>query len=245
MGFISLFFPWGFILQGLALVHFIKRRPDGIWLWVILFFGPPGAAVYILMDVLPDLGLLRHSFEGFGRRKRISYLEALVLQNPAQGNYEELADLYLEEGKYARARECYDKSISPRVQEIGPFYGRGIAEVFLGDYPAAVKDLEFVVSQDPKHDFHRAMTFLAVAYSNVGRAAEADALFKQATETSTSSETYYHYASFLSTQGRGAEARDWAQRILAKKATMPRYLRRRERPWFRKASALLKRLPAG
>jgi len=25
---------------------------------------------------------------------------------------------------------------------------------------------------------------------------------------------------------------------------MPRYLRRRERPWFRKAAALLKRLPA-
>jgi len=25
---------------------------------------------------------------------------------------------------------------------------------------------------------------------------------------------------------------------------MPGYLRRRERPWFRKASALLKRLPA-
>ena len=31
---------------------------------------------------------------------------------------------------------------------------------------------------------------------------------------------------------------------LNKKATMPRYLKRRERPWFRRASALMKRLPA-
>ena len=36
---------------------------------------------------------------------------------------------------------------------------------------------------------------------------------------------------------------DIAQRILAKKPTMPAYLRRRERRWFRRASALLKQLP--
>jgi hypothetical protein len=29
---------------------------------------------------------------------------------------------------------------------------------------------------------------------------------------------------------------------MAKKPTMPRYVQRRERPWFRKASALLMRL---
>jgi len=39
-----------------------------------------------------------------------------------------------------------------------------------------------------------------------------------------------------------AEARDWAQKILDKKPTMPGYLRRRERPWFRRASGLLGRL---
>ena len=63
------------------------------------------------------------------------------------------------------------------------------------------------------------------------------------TELSTLSETYFNYASFLAAQKRPAEAREWAERILAKKPTMPRYLQRRERPWFRKAGALLKRLP--
>jgi hypothetical protein len=52
-----------------------------------------------------------------------------------------------------------------------------------------------------------------------------------------------NYATFLASQNRTAEAREWAGRVLANKATMPRYLQRRERPWFRKASALLKRLP--
>jgi len=47
---------------------------------------------------------------------------------------------------------------------------------------------------------------------------------------------------WTASQNRKAEAREWAERVLARKTTMPRYLQRRERPWFRKAKALLKKL---
>jgi hypothetical protein len=57
------------------------------------------------------------------------------------------------------------------------------------------------------------------------------------------SETYYNYAAFLLSQGRNDEAREWTQKLLAKKPTMPGYLRRRERPWFRRANGLLKKIP--
>lgn len=235
-------FSWGLILQAVALVHFFQRRPESFWLWVILFLGPLGAAIYIALEVVPDVGLLRHSFDRFGRRKRIRDLEGLVLQNPAAGNYEELADLYLDDGDFAKARESYDKAISGRTNHPDPFYRRGIAEIRLDDFPAAVRDLEWVTSRDPKYDSHRAMALLAHAYGKVGESAKAEALFTQATEFSTASETYYNYASFLAAAGRPADAREWAQRILAKKPTMPRYLQRIERPWFRRAAALIKTL---
>ena len=237
------FFQWGILLQVLAVLHFIRRRPETFWLWVIIFFGPPGAFIYILMEVVPDLGLLRQSFEGFGRRKRIKYLEALVLQNPAAGNYEELGDLYLDERKYAKARECYDKAITSRTTHLDPFYRRGIAKVQLGEFAGAIEDLEYVTSRDRKYDSHRALGLLAHAFANCGRPADAESLFQEVTEISTLSETYINYASFLAAQQRAADAREWVERVLAKKPTMPRYLQRRERPWFRKASALLKRLP--
>lgn len=105
MGFLP-FFQWGLVLQVLAIVHFIRRRPDTFWLYVIIFLGGLGAAVYILIEVVPDLGLLRQALDSHGRKKRIRMLEALVLENPASGNYEELGDLYLDEGTFARAREC-------------------------------------------------------------------------------------------------------------------------------------------
>jgi hypothetical protein len=237
------FFQWGILLQVLAVLHFIRRRPDTFWLWIIIFFGPPGAFIYILMEVVPDLGLIRHSFEGFGRRKRIKYLEALVQQNPAAGNYEELGDLYLDESKYAKARECYDKAITPRTTHADPFYRRGVAAIQMGDFSAAAEDLEHVTSQDPKYDSNRALGLLAHAYANTGQPADAETYFQRALEFSTLSETYVNYATFLAAQNRPAEAREWAERVLANKAAMPRYLQRRERSWFSKAKALLKRLP--
>ncbi len=234
---------WGILLRAVAIIHFIRRRPDFYWLWIILFHWI-GAAVYIAVEVVPDAGLLRSSFKGFPRRRRIHELEAAILDNPSAGNYEELADLYLEEGKYQRARDCFDKSISSRTDSPDPFYRRAIAEIELGDFSAALPDLERVVSKDGTYDFHRAAGLLAHVYAKTGQSENADALFREVTKISTLSETYFNYASFLASQGRNLEAKEWAKRILAKKPTMPGYLKRRERPWFRRASGLLRSLPA-
>ena len=171
----SLFFPWGILLQILAIVHFIRRRPDGYWLWIILFLGPLGAIVYLLAEAVPDVGLLRQSFKVFPRRKRIHELEAAVLDNPSAGNYEELADLYMDDGNFARARACYDKSISARTDSPDPFYRRGVCEIQLGDFPAALEDLQRVVNKDPKYDFQRAAGLLAHAYANTGQPEKAEA----------------------------------------------------------------------
>src|SRR5207244_10951420 len=175
-----LFYPRGVILQGVAIVHFIRRRPDTYWLWIIVFGGGLGALGYIAAEVLPDAGLLRQSFKVFTRRKRIRELEAAILDNPSAGNYEELADLYSEEKKFARARQCYDKAISSRTDSPDPFYRRAIAEIEMGDFAAAVPDLERVVSKDGKYDFHRAKGLLAHAYSHTGKPEGAEALFQQA-----------------------------------------------------------------
>lgn len=240
--FSALLNPYGFLLVALAIIHFIRRRPDTYWLYIILFLGPLGAAVYLVVEAAPDVGLLRQSFKFFPRRKRIRELEAAVIDNPSAGNYEELADLYMEDGNFAKARTCYDRAISSRTDSPDPFYRRGFCEIELEDFAAAVADLERVVKKDPGYDFHRAKGLLAHAYANTNQPQLAEELFRQVTVISTLSETYYNYASFLAAQGRNAEAREWAQKILAKKPTMPGYLRRRERPWFRKANGLLSRV---
>ena len=89
-------YSYGFILVVIAIVHFIRRRPNTFWLWIILMGGGLGALVYILVEVVPDAGLLRPYLQVMSHRKRLRQLEMMVIDNPSAGNYEELADLYLE-----------------------------------------------------------------------------------------------------------------------------------------------------
>jgi hypothetical protein len=243
MGLLFLFVSrWGLILQAVAIIHFIRRRPDWYWLLIILIGGWIGALAYILIEIIPDASLLSTSFQVFPRRRRIRELERAILDNPSAGNYEELGLLYLDDGDFSRARAAYDKAIASRSDSPDAFYRRGVAEVALGDFPTAVPDLERALASDPNYDFHRGKGLLAHAYAQTGQPEKAELLFQQATKISTISETYYNYALFLQSQGRTAEARDWAQKILDQRRTMPAYQSRRERPWFRKAQLLLARL---
>jgi len=237
----GLIYPYGIILQALAVLHFVRRRPENYWLWIILMFGGVGALIYIFVEVIPDATLLRGAFQVFPRRKRIKTLEGLILDNPSIGNYEELGDLYLDDKQYARARECFDKVLA-KTPTIDPLYRRALAEISMNDFAAAATDLERVVAMDPKYDYHRAAGFYAHVLGKLDQTDKADALFAATLQKSTLSEIEYNYACFLAAHGRRDEARELAEKILRKKATMPDYIRRRERVWFRRAKGLLKKL---
>ena len=212
-GLSHLFYPWGFLVQIVAIIHFVRRRPENYWIYIIFFGGFIGATAYLVVEALPDVVLLRGVFQGFGRRKRIEAMETLIIDNPSAGNYEELGELYFEQKKFAQAREAFNKGISAR-------------------------------SDSPHAFYYRAEGLLADAYARTGQLERAAAHFANVTQFSTTPETLYNYACFLRLQNQQDVAREWAQKLLAKKRTLPRYMQRVERPWFRKGRALLKELSA-
>ena len=231
---------FGTALMAIALIHFVRRRPESYWLWIILLLGPLGSLIYLATQALPELrdpGAL----DFMSRSRRIRELESAVSQNPSAGNYEELGQLYLDKGQWQRARTCFDRSITQRTDSPDPFYRRALALLQLGDFPAAIRDLERVIQADPGYDIQRAAGLLAWAYARTGQTEKAQALFSRVVQVSTLTETQYHYAEFLASQGRAAEAREWAEQIMAKRRLMPGFQRRRDRTWFRQARSLLKR----
>jgi hypothetical protein len=239
-----LIYPWGFIVQGVALWHFVRRRPEGYWLWIIIFGGVLGAGVYVAAEMIPDLGLLRGTFQGFGRRSRIQNLEIQILDNPSAGNLEELAELYFEQKNYAKARELLNRAISQRSDSPHAFYLRAKSVLGMGDFAGAIPDLEYVVGKDAKFDYYRATGLLGDAYARTGDLEKAAIYFAPAAQFSTTPETLYNYANYLKLAGKKEEAREWTQKLVAKKRTLPRYMQRAERPWFRKGKALQKELAA-
>ena len=237
------FFGIGGILMIAAILHFIRKRPDFYWLWIIMFLGPLGALIYLAVEALPELtdpGAFR--FVARGSRKR--ELEAAVIDNPSAGNYEELGQIYLDLKKWSKAKDAYDHAISARTDSIDPFYRRAVAETELGQFEAAVGDLERVVAKDPKYDFQRSTGLLAYSYWKTGQNDKAAQTFDAAMRTSTLTETQFHYAEFLASQGKKAEARQVLDAIMAKRRSMPGFQRRRERMWFWKTRAMRNKLPA-
>jgi len=233
---VRFFFGWGFILQIAALVHWARRRPDTFWIWIIIIGGPIGAIAYFVVE--GDFGGVRNSFKAPSRRRRIALLRALIHDNPSVGNYEELGELLLEEKRWSEAREAFDHALSSRNDSIHTFYFRGVAEFELGDFEAAIRDLQHVVNVDPKHDYSRAMCLLGQASARTGRTVEATALFDKLVATSTAPESLTAAAEFYIDQGRTSEARELVDSILARRATMPAYQKRRDSKWLRKARAL-------
>jgi hypothetical protein len=243
MGVLShIFYPWGLIAQGIALWHFVRRRPEGYWLWIIIFGGPLGAGVYLFAEMIPDLGLLRGAFQRFGRRSRIQTLEAQILDNPSAGNLEEVAELYFDNGDYAKAREALNRAIAARSDSPHAFYLRAKSALGLKDYARAIPDLEYVVGKDLKFDYYRATGLLGDACARTGDLEKAAYYFTPAVQYSTTPETLYNYANYLKLAGKKEEAREWAAKLAAKKRSLPRYMQRVERPWFRKGKALAKEL---
>jgi len=241
-GLSHLFYPWGFLVQVFAIVHFVRRRPENYWFYIIFFGGFLGAGVYIVAEVLPDLVLLRGFFQGFGRRSRIQVVEAQILDNPSPANYEELGELYKDQREFAKAREAFTHAIDARDASHYTYYSRALCSLGLNDLESAISDLEKVVVADRKFDYYRAGGLLADAYARTGQLERADQLFAEVTQISTTPETLYNYASFLKTANRREESREWLKKLEAKKRTLPRYMQRRERSWFRKGKALMKEL---
>ena len=187
------------------ILHFVRRRPETYWLWIILMFGGVGALIYIVVEVLPDAGLLRGTFQVFPRRKRIKQLEGLVLDNPSVGNYEELGDLLSRRRAVRAGARVLRQGACARASRSIPFYRRALCELALNDFAAAAADLERVVARDPKYDYQRAAGLRAHVLAKIGQREKADALFAETLQTSTLSETQYNYACFLAAEGRGAK----------------------------------------
>jgi len=244
MGFLShLFYPWGFIVQIAALVHFFwRRRASFVWLWIIFIGGFVGAAAYLVVEVLAEADLLRTALERGARKTRISGVEAQILDNPSVANLEELGELYWDEKDYTKAREAFDRAVRTGSDSSRTIYRRGQCSVELGDAAAAVPDLEFVFRTEPKLDFYRGGMFLARAYAATGRDAEAAAVFSAAMEHTSTPEMLCNYAAFLAKQNRKDEACEWLNRLEETKRTAPRFVQRTERAWFNKGKALRKQL---
>lgn len=242
-----LFSSYGFtvVLQVLALVHYFRNRPEWYWFFVIVFVFPPiGPIVYLFVEVLPGWNWRLPVIDAFERKKRRQWLEKMVVDAPTQETMARLATMVAKEGDHERAVQLFTDALDREPDELEARFGRGASLAALGRPKEAVEDLRRVVEQDPSFKFYRAALELAAVYETLGEDEQAAKTYQAILDRTTVSGAYYGLGALQAKHGNQDEAKRLLQEILAKQPGLPRYLRRQERPWVRKAKAMLKTLGA-
>ncbi len=236
-------FPWylSALFQLLMVIHFFRRRPEGYWLMVIIFLGPLGALAYFIMEVVPDLRVKPPWLARMERQRRRRWLEQMAGETPSLEMLQELGESCAADGEHQRAVELFTRVLARDRENREAHYGRGKSLVELGEIPRAIADLEPVARAEPNYRFYDAAVTLAECHERAGRDAQARAAYEDILGRTTVSRAYYGYGQLLARLGETEKAREMMRQILVKKPTLPRYLRRQERPWFQKAEAFLKK----
>lgn len=232
----------GIVFQVLMIIHFFRTRPEYYWFFVILFLGPLGSLAYFVIEVVPGLRAELPVIDRFKRKRRKQWLEGMVAETPTQEACADLARMYAGEGRHQEAIELFGRALALDPEDPECLHGRGSSLVATGRTAEAVKDLEAVVAIDPAHAFHSAHVELAETYHALGRNEDAVRAYEAVLGRTTVSRAYYGYGKLLAANGEKDRARKMMREILAKQAALPRYLRRQERPWLRRAKAFLKEL---
>ena len=180
---LGLFYPYGIVLQAIAILHFVRRRPDTFWLFVILIGGGLGSLVYIFVEVVPDVRLLHAAYQVFPRRKRIKQLEAVRCSTTRRSAISRSSATCCSTTGSTRGRASASTRCWRDRMRIDPLYRRALASLALDDVAAAAKDLEQVTAREPKYDYQRAAGLRAHALGRLGQIDAAAALFADVTST--------------------------------------------------------------
>lgn len=114
--------------------------------------------------------------------------------------------------EYKQGRELLNQAIIKHPQELDLYYDRSIFADYLGDVPAAIKDLRYVVSKEPENvTYINALGYLLA--DRTEQLAEAEVLLKQAISKDPDNATIIDSVGWLYyRQGKLNEAQNWLSR---------------------------------
>ena len=222
-------------------VHAVRHGKAGSWLWIILFFGPIGSAIYLFSEVLD----VRNPFAHHGRK--VSAHDATRADDEARrldtaGAWSAAAALHRHRSEFtsavAAARRAVEKG--PRDPEARYELGMGL----LGDHQAreAAEVLATLVQHDAKYAGGDALWALARAQEMAEDLPGARQSLELLTQQSARPEILFELASVQARLGDPDAARANLNRIIEEAQLVPDYLQRSVRPWVKKAEKLLKEL---
>jgi hypothetical protein len=224
-------------------VDAVRSGQAGRWLWIILVFGPLGAAVYFFSEYTGAGSLTR-----FSHRPRkvtaadVRKAEVEVKRLDNAPSWCEYASVLRARKEYGKAAEAARRALERNPNLVDARYQLGLSLLGAQRPAEAVEALQAVVAGDRAHDSGDALLALARAQQAAGNLPGARASLEELVEHRARPEILYELAAVQGLEGDRAAAMRALQRIIDEAELVPDYLQRDVRPWVKKARKGLDRL---
>ena len=236
-------YPWLALLslfQLWMLVDAVRRRE---WIWALfIFLGWGISALFYYLMVYRAAPSETRGFElpGSYDRRRIKELQAQIHHLDKAHHYSQLGDIYFQQGKLAKAEECYRAALERDPQDIDTRAHLGQCLLRENKAGEARPLLEGVVTENPKHDYGYSLMALAETLSAVGEKDAAIDVWKQVTENHSYPRAKVQLAELYLGDQQPEAARTELTDVMADDQHAPAFQRARDRVWVRRARRLLR-----
>ncbi len=227
-------------LQITLAFHAVRTGRTQPWLYIILFLPGIGAALYVLMELGPDLlggrsgrklgaGVANVIAPGRAYKAPVRQVEIA----PTVYNKTALADECLRLGRGEEAVRLYE-SCAVGMHASDPVVRLGLARArtVQGDWPGAVDLLEALQRDSPERMSPDIGLLYAASLNGAGRAADALQALKILVGTYPGEEARIRYAQLLEQTGDRAAAREQYQETIRRVELQKGPYRRAQREWY-------------
>jgi len=221
------------------------RRGDYLWALFIFISSGLSAVLYFFLVYRASGGGALTGFElpGAADRRRIKTLQAEIYHLDRAHHHLELADIYLSQGKLEQAEASYRAAFDrdAKDEDIRAHLGNCLAR--RGKPAEALPLLESVCATNPKHEYGYTLMTLAEAQTAAGLIDQAIATWQQVLTFYSYSRARVQYADLLIQKKDYAPARKLLQGVIDDAPHVPKFLRKREAIWFKRAKASMAKIP--
>lgn len=224
------------------------RRQE--WIWAIFIFIGWGfsAFLYYFLVYRPHGAAGGSSSAGFelpgaGTRARIKELEAKIHHLDKAHHHFELGDVYFRKGRFKKAEQCYRAALERDPDEIDAKAHLGQALLRLNRPNEAKPLLEEVCRANPRHDYGYTLMAYAESLRALGEVDASICAWKQVLENHCYARARVQLAELCAAKGDHQTARQQLQEVLSDDLYAPKFQRRRDKVWVRRAKSLLRKLP--